>query len=115
MTLTATGAGSVLAPSRLLAVDPPARVARLSYLSGAVSLRPASSDEWAAAVPNRPLTTGDRVWTDSNSRAEVHVGSTAIRINAQTELDITALDDNTLQMRLAQGSVTIRVRHLDDG
>jgi hypothetical protein len=114
LTLSAASARSVLAPARLLA-DPPGRVARLGYMNGAVSLRPAGSDEWAAAVPNRPLTTGDRVWTDTGSRAELHVGSTAVRINNQTELDITALDDNTLQMRLAQGSVTIRIKRLDDG
>jgi FecR protein len=114
MTIAATGAFGVLTPSQLDA-DPPARVGRLDYMTGAVSFRPAGSDEWAAAVPNRPLTTGDRLWTDNDSRAEVHVGSTVIRISSQTELDFTALDDNTLQMRLAQGSMNIRVRHLDDG
>ncbi len=116
ITLAAASAWSVVAPHRVQAqADPPARVARLNYLTGAISLRPAGSDQWGAAVPNRPLTTGDAIWADTNSRAEVHVGSTAIRINAQTELDFTLLDDNTLQMRLAQGSMTIRVRHLDDG
>jgi hypothetical protein len=114
LTVGATSAWSALAPARVLA-DPPGRVARLNYLMGAVSLRPAGSDAWAAAVPNRPLTTGDAVWSDSNSRAELHAGSTAIRIGSQTELDITSLDDNTMQLRLAQGSMTIRVRHLDDG
>jgi hypothetical protein len=114
MTMAATGALAALAPSTLDA-DPPARVGRLNYMTGAVSFRPAGSDQWDAAVPNRPLTTGDRVWTDNDSRAEVHVGSTVIRINSQTELDFTALDDNTLQLRLAQGSMNIRVRNLDDG
>lgn len=114
MTIAAAGALGVLTPSQLDA-DPPARVGRLDYMTGAVSFRPAGSDEWAAAVPNRPLTTGDRLWTDNDSRAEVHVGSTVIRISSQTELDFTALDDNTLQVRLAQGSMNIRIRHLDDG
>jgi hypothetical protein len=116
-TLTAIAAAcawSVLSPARVIA-DPPGRVARLNFMSGAVSLRPAGADEWGPAVPNRPLTTGDQVWTDANSRAELHIGSTAIQLNSQSELDITALDDNTLQLRLAQGSVTVRVRHLDDG
>src|SRR5215469_11555632 len=111
ITLAAVTAWSVAVPNRVLA-DPPARVARLSYLNGAISLRPAGSDEWGAAVPNRPLTTGDAIWADTNSRAELHAGSTAIRINSQTEIDIASLDDNTMQLRLAQGSVTIRIRHL---
>ena len=114
LTILATGALGVSLPSTLDA-DPPARVGRLNYMTGAVSFRPAGSDEWVAAVPNRPLTTGDRLWTDNDSRAEVHVGSTVIRINSQTEMDFTAVDDNTLQMRLAQGSMTVRVRNLDDG
>lgn len=114
ITLAAAGGMLMTLPGRVIA-DPPGRVARLNFLTGAVSLRPAGSDEWAAALPNRPLTTGDAIWADTASRAELHAGSTAIRINAQTELDITALDDNTMQLRLAQGSMTIRVRHLDDG
>jgi hypothetical protein len=84
-------------------------------ITGSVSFRPASVDEWAVAEPNRTLTTGDRVWTDNNSRAEVHVGSTAIRLSAQTELDFVNIDDQTVQGRLAQGTVTIHVRSLDDG
>src|SRR5579862_9637485 len=100
------------APS--LMADPPARVGRLNLIEGTVSFRAASVDEWAIAQPNRPLTTGDRLWTDENSRAEVHVGATAIRLSAQTELDFVNVDDNTLQMRLASGTVTIRVRSVDD-
>ena len=31
------------------------------------------------ADPNRPLTTGDNLWADKDSRGEIHIGSTAIR------------------------------------
>jgi hypothetical protein len=103
-----------LAAPRLMA-DPPARVGRLNLIQGTVSFRAGSVDEWAIAQPNRPLTTGDRLWTDEGSRAEVHVGSTAIRLSAQTELDFVNVDDQTLQMRLASGTATIRVRSVDDG
>jgi hypothetical protein len=95
--------------------DPPARVGRLNLIQGTVSFRAASVDEWAIAQPNRPLTTGDRLWTDESSRAEVHVGSTAIRLSAQTELDFVNVDDQTLQMRLASGTATIRIRSVEDG
>src|SRR5256886_11026577 len=40
--------------------DPPSRVGRLSFLSGSVSFRPGSVDDWATATINYPLTTGDR-------------------------------------------------------
>ena len=95
--------------------DPPTRAGRLGYISGTVSLRPAGDTEWAAAVPNRALTTGDRVWVDSNGRAEVQIGQTRIRLAGGTELDIANLDDNTIQASVTQGTATVSVRHLNDG
>lgn len=94
--------------------DPPARVARMNYTQGSVSFQPGGEGDWLDAVPNRPLTTGDNLWTDKNSRAELHVGSTAIRLSSETSLTFLELDDRTLQLRLAQGSALLRVRHLDD-
>jgi hypothetical protein len=94
--------------------DPPGRVARLNFSQGSVSFRPAGEEDWVTAVPNRPMVTGDDLWTDENSRAEVHVGSAAIRMGAKTGITFLALDDHTTQIRLAQGSMILRVRHVDD-
>ena len=55
-------------------IDPPSRVARLNFLEGAVSLEPAGTDDWVGAVINRPVTIGDRLWVDTNARAELHTG-----------------------------------------
>src|ERR1700752_4098208 len=95
--------------------DPPTRVARLNYSSGSVSFQPAGEGDWVAAVPNRPLTTGDNLWADKDSRAELHVGSTGIRMDSETSISFLDLDDHTLQLRLSLGAVELRVRHLDDG
>jgi len=94
--------------------DPPGRVARLNYSQGSVSFRPAGEDDWVTAVPNRPMVTGDDLWADEDSRAEVHVGSAAIRLGSKTGITFLTLDDNTTQIRLAQGSLIVRVRHVDD-
>ena len=96
------------------AQDPPGRVARLDYSRGSVSFRPAGEDDWVTAVPNRPMVTGDDLWADENSRAEIHVGSAAIRLGSKTGITFLTLDDNNTQIRLAQGSIIMRVRHLDD-
>ena len=96
------------------AADPPARVGRLDFSQGSVSFRPAGEDDWVNSVPNRPMVTGDDLWADENSRAEVHVGSTALRLGAKTGITFLALDDHTTQIRLAQGSLILRVRHVDD-
>jgi hypothetical protein len=95
--------------------DPPARVARLNYSTGSVSFQPGGEGDWVTAMTNRPLTTGDNLWSDQNSRAELHVGSLAIRMNSETSLTFLDLDDHTTQMRLSLGSLILRVRHLDDG
>ncbi|WHZ10362.1 MAG: hypothetical protein OJF60_000801 [Burkholderiaceae bacterium] len=96
-------------------VNPPDRVAQLNYFDGAVSFEPAGYDQWAAAVLNRPLTQGDRVWNDTGARSELHVGSTAVQMSGQTSLQFTRLDDQTVQIAVTQGSVAARVRELPAG
>jgi hypothetical protein len=94
--------------------DPPGRVARLNFSEGSVSFRPAGEDDWVSGVPNRPLVGGDDLWTDADSRAELHVGSAALRMGSMTGITFLDLDDNTVQIRLAQGSLIVHVRHVDD-
>ncbi|MEO8387762.1 DUF6600 domain-containing protein [Polaromonas sp.] len=102
-------------------LDPPGRVARLNLAEGAVSVAPADNGDptaapaWTPAVLNRPLTSGDRLWTGPGARSELYVGSTALRMNSQTSLDLLALDDNNAQLRLAQGTLKLRVRSLYEG
>src|SRR5439155_1119778 len=94
--------------------DPPSRVGRLSFVTGAVSFRPGDVDDWTDATVNYPLHNGDHLWTDSDARAEITVGSTAFRLAPQSAFGFLALDDRTVQVRLSQGSLNVRVRDLDD-
>lgn len=96
------------------AQDPPTRVARLSYSVGSVSFQPGGEGDWVQAVANRPLTTGDNLWADKDSRAELQIGSTSLRIDSETSITFLELDDHTTQVRLSQGSLIFRIRHLDD-
>jgi hypothetical protein len=93
--------------------DPPGRVARLGYMEGSVSFQPAGESDWVQAVPNRPMTTGDKLWADRDSRAEVQLGSAAIRLAANTGFSFLNLDDRTVQIQLTSGSLNIRVRRLN--
>ena len=95
-------------------VDPPGRVARLNYAQGSVSFQPAGTKDWVDASPNRPLTTGDNLWSDDNSRGELHVGSTALRLSSQTGISFLNLNDQATQIQLAQGSLFLHVRELDE-
>jgi hypothetical protein len=94
--------------------DPPSRAARLSFASGTVSFQPASVEDWVPATLNRPLTTGDRLWTEAGSRAEVHLGSAAFRLNGRTNFTFINLTDTMTQVQVSTGSVSVRVRRLDD-
>ncbi|WP_295951185.1 DUF6600 domain-containing protein [Rhodoferax sp.] len=106
---------ALTASHALAQATPPGRVARLSLMEGAVSFAPAGSDEWSPAEFNRPLTSGDRLQTAPGARAELHSGSTALRINGQTALEISELDDNTTRLTLTQGNLALRVRNLYPG
>jgi hypothetical protein len=94
--------------------DPPGRVARLNFMEGSVSFQPGGENDWVDAVVNRPLVTGDNLWADEDSRAEVHVGSTALRLGEKTGITLLEVSDRAAQIRLAQGSLIVKVRHVDD-
>jgi hypothetical protein len=94
--------------------DPPGRVARLNFMEGSVSFQPGGENDWVDAVLNRPLVTGDNLWADENSRAEVHIGSTALRLGVKTGITLLEVSDRAAQIRLAQGSLIVKVRHVDD-
>jgi hypothetical protein len=105
------GAALLIAGTSALAQqDPPGRVASLNFHQGTVSFSPAGDDSWYDVVPNRPLTTGDRLWTDRNARAEVYVGAVALRLDDQTDLAVSELDDDTARLTTLQGSLQLRVR-----
>src|SRR5690349_4683504 len=97
------------------AADPPERAARLSFISGDVSLQPAGESDWTAALVNRPLTTGDKLWTEQTARAEIYVGPAAVRLDGSTGFSFLNVDDNTIQMRVTAGVLNVSVRTLDGG
>src|SRR5271166_499454 len=92
--------------------DPPGRVARLAQISGAVSFSPAGEPDWVLAQTNRPLITGDRVWSDSSSRAELEIGTASARLGSTTSVTLLNLDDRIAQIDLAQGTLNLRVRRI---
>ncbi|HTF25426.1 MAG TPA: DUF6600 domain-containing protein [Candidatus Limnocylindria bacterium] len=93
--------------------DPPSRVARLSYANGTVSFNPGGTDDWVSAVVNRPIISGDKLWTDNGARAELHIGSAAIRLSDNTGFSFLNLDDRMAQIRLTEGTLNVRVRRLE--
>jgi uncharacterized membrane protein YgcG len=95
--------------------DPPSRVARISFVDGSVSLQPGGQGDWGAAAKNRPVTIGDKIWVDKDSRAELQAGAAAMHLGTMTALSFLNLDEGITQMRLAEGSLNFRVRELRQG
>ncbi|HEV2103581.1 MAG TPA: DUF6600 domain-containing protein [Candidatus Acidoferrum sp.] len=104
-----------MVPSADDSQNPPTRVARLSYMDGSVSMQPGGAGDWGTAAKNRPVTIGDKLWTDKDSRAELQAGQASIHLGSMTALSFLNLDQNVIQMRLAEGHVNLRVRELRQG
>jgi hypothetical protein len=94
--------------------DPPSRAARLSLLTGTVSFQPGGVEDWVPATPNRPLTTGDRLWTEAGSRAELLLGSAALRLSGRTDFTFINLNDQITQVQVSTGTLSVRLRRLAD-
>jgi uncharacterized membrane protein YgcG len=95
--------------------DPPTRVARISYTDGSVSLQAGGQGDWGAAARNRPVTIGDKIWTDKDSRAELQTGVMSIHLGSMTALSFLNLDQNITQIRLPEGSINFRVKEIREG
>lgn len=106
---------ALLGLSGQVLADPPMRVARVSYLSGDVSLQPAGLDEWSQAQINRPMSTGDALYLDRASLAELDIGSATVRIDERTSLRILELDDQRAQIELTAGTINLAVRNVYEG
>ncbi len=92
------------------AYEPGRAVARISVLSGDVSVRRGDSGDVVAAAINGPLMADDRILTGSSSRAEVQLDfANFVRIGPNSEVRFTGMDVKSYQMQVAAGTVTLRV------
>jgi hypothetical protein len=95
--------------------DPPAEAGRISYITGNVSIQPVGSNDWGQAVPNLPLGPGDRIFTDFNSRAEIQVGQTFVRIGPNSDVSLVDSTPGGLYFGIAQGSIHLHTQGLWQG
>jgi hypothetical protein len=113
---------AMLPLARAEELDPPDRVARLSYVQGEVaSLITEPSDnsqnssptrEWVPASLNYPFTTGDSLWVKGNSRTELQIGSASVRLDQNSDLVIDQLDDAVIALRLTNGAMNLFVKRM---
>ncbi|MGK5062948.1 DUF6600 domain-containing protein [Janthinobacterium sp. LB3P112] len=95
-----------------LAENPPARVGRISTVEGQVLVR-AGDGEAQNALLNWPVTTDNRLTTQRGALAELRVGAAAVRLDGDSELEVSELDDDSFKLHLAYGTLSVRVRNPD--
>ena len=95
--------------------DAPGRAARLSYVKGSVSLQASGENQWSQPSLNYTISTGDRLYTDQGSRAELEAGPFAVRMSETTDLTMANLNDQLMQLGLAQGAIRLSVYQLPSG
>jgi hypothetical protein len=93
--------------------DPPARVGRLAFTEGTVSIHDAQDANWSAASVNDSLTTGDSLWTEPNARSEISVSGTRVRLDQSTQVDMLKIDDSATRLQLDQGRLDIKTFTMD--
>ena len=93
----------------VMETEPPGRVGRVSLVQGKVEIGGAIGSESNAALVNWPVTTSNLVTTAPGARTEIRIGSTSIRLDGDSSLEFTELDDDSLRLRLHFGSASIRV------
>ena len=93
------------------AVDPPARVGRIALLSGPVTLTDLRDGDAEAATLNWPITSQQRLSTGRLGRAEVRIGSLAVRLDGDTDVDFNRIDDELIQIVIQRGTAALRVRN----
>ncbi len=95
--------------------NPPTRAGRLSFVRGNVSFQAEGQDQWGQASLNATLTTGDRLYTDQGARAEVEAGALTFRMSDATDVTITDLTDQLMQLGLGQGTLEVTIVELPAG
>jgi hypothetical protein len=64
---------------------------------------------------NRPLSTGDSLFSDRGARAELEVGAATLRLDNDTSIELLNLDDDIAQFQITEGVLSLRVRQVFEG
>lgn len=102
--------GLALACTSIAHAEPPGRAARVVETWGNVWMFDPEDREWTSLTRNQPLAEGDRVRTDARARVKLRIGSTTLWMGEGSDLNITQLDDQQVNMQLERGDVGLEFR-----
>ena len=86
------------------------QLTRISLIEGNVGYQRVPDEEWAAASANMPLEPGDRIYTGPGGRTEIEFEEgSVLRLAENTDIEILALDEDFVQIRMLLGIASITV------
>lgn len=88
----------------------PTRVGRVADLQGTLWAYDVDEGAWVSAWRNRPVAEGDLFAVSDDGRAELRIGTTVLRLDGGSELEVLALDDAHMVFELHRGALAWRVR-----
>jgi hypothetical protein len=100
---------ALFALSAIAADEPPARVGRISLVQGDVYVQDTSSEDAFYAESEWPVAQGSAFEVLRGSRMEVRIGSSTVRMAADTRASFEALDEDIMRIRLDTGNIALRL------
>ncbi|MDH3520042.1 MAG: hypothetical protein OEM49_06240 [Myxococcales bacterium] len=89
---------------------------RLSFTDGEISFWRPGAEEWTSAQINVALAAGDELYTGEAANLEIQIGARAfMRAGEATQLGLTSLEPDYLQMRVTAGHVSLDLRSRSSG
>ena len=94
------------------AADAPLIAGRVSHVGGTAQIWDARDNSWRAATLNETIGPQSAVRTQTGSRLEVAIGTTALRLGSGTDLSWTRLDPDHTEVEFDQGSLIVSLRDI---
>lgn len=116
------GAGAValwMKHERRVEAESLPNAARIERVEGQVALNnslSAAETDWVQAVPNTPVSVGDRIYTRDGSRTSLaFTGRNFATLDPNTSLDVLSLEDRRTQLALRDGNAIFDLGYLAPG
>jgi hypothetical protein len=90
--------------------DPPTQAGWVADIVGKAWVLDPQSNNWTPLARNQTVAQGDQLRTDARSRISVRVGTTSLWLDELGDLEISELDEGRSVLRLAGGSLGLRLR-----
>jgi hypothetical protein len=88
---------------------------RLSQMEGDVQIQSKDLTEWTPATINLPVQEGDRLWVPKDAWVQVETREgNVLRLDADSALEILAVDEESLQVYLSQGQAYLNFKKVNN-